>query len=167
MKKNILLLLSMFMLSGCTVSYKFNGASIDYSLTKTIDIRDFINQAPLVYNPLAQVFNEELRDMFMRNTKLQFTKVNPDLELEGEIIRYDLTPLSVRENALASETRLTIAVRVRFRNNKNPLEDKDETITSFLDFPSSEMLTNVQDQLIEKISRDIVDQIFNLTMSNW
>lgn len=168
MRKITLLLLISLIMSGCTVSYKFNGASIDYTKVKTIDIRDFQNQATLVYPPLTQVFNERLKDVFNRNTKLSFTDVNPDLELEGEITRYDLTPLAVaKDDNYASQTRLTMEVRIRYRNNKNPEEDKEETFSAYQDFSSSLMLDNVQDGLIEAMTKEIVDQIFNATMSNW
>ncbi|NDV79885.1 LptE family protein [Dysgonomonas sp. 511] len=152
---------------SCSVSYKFNGASINYQETPTIDIRDFLNQAPLVYPSLTQTFNERMKDVFTRNTKLQFTTVNPSLELEGEIVRYDLTPQAVQENNLAAQTRLTMNVRFRYRNNKNPQEDKEETISAYRDFSSSYTLEQVQDDLIKQLTEDIVDQIFNATMSNW
>lgn len=167
MKKAALLILFILLMTTCTVSYKFNGASINYAETPDIEIRDFPNQAQLVYPPLSQTFNERMKDVFTRNTKLKFTKVNPSLEIEGEIVRYDLTPLSVKEDNLASQTRLTLGVTMRFRNNKNPQEDKEETISAYRDFDSNLMLTDVQDELIDELVKDIVDQIFNATMSNW
>ncbi|MBK5721524.1 hypothetical protein JGH11_11635 [Dysgonomonas sp. Marseille-P4677] len=167
MKKAILLILFATLMTTCTVSYKFNGASINYAETPDIEIRDFQNQALLVYPPLAQVFNERMKDVFTRNTKLKFTSVNPSLEIEGEIVRYDIAPLSVREDNLASQTRLTMGVKMRFRNNKNPAEDKEETITAYRDFDSNLMLTDVQESLVDELTKDIVDQIFNATMSNW
>lgn len=168
MKKILAILIATtIIITGCKVSYSFNGASIDYNETKTIDIRDFPNRAPLNYLPLTQVFNERMRDVFDRNTKLEFTNMNPDLEIEGEITRYDLTPLAVQANALASQTRLTMEVRMRFKNNKNSQKDKEETISAYRDFDSSKMLTDVQDELIEQLTKEIVDQIFNTTMSDW
>ena len=167
MKRILSLFFIPLIIISCTVSYSFNGASIDYTETPTIDIREFQNQAPLVYPPLTQVFNERMQDIFTRNTKLKFTTVNPALEIEGEIVRYDLTPLAVQENNLASQTRLTMAVTFRFRNNKRPEQDKDETISAYRNFDSNRMLTDVQDELITELTRDIVDQIFNTTMSNW
>lgn len=136
-------------------------------------IQDFTNQAPLVYAPLIIQLNEHLKDVFTRNTKLSFVDAGGDLELEGEIIRYDLTPLAVKETSdgndlRASQTRLTMAVRIRFRNNVNPTEDKDDTIISaYRDFDSSKMLEEVQDDLIKELNQEIVDQIFNTTLSNW
>ena len=166
MKRILYGLLISLLIVSCTVSYKFNGASINYDETPTIDIRDFQNQAPLVYPPLAQRFSEHMKDVFTRSTKLKFTTVNPSLELEGEIVRYDLTPLTVQEDMFSSQTRLTMGVRFRYRNNKNSQED-EETITAYRDFDSSKMLTDVEEGLTEELTKDIVDQIFNATMSNW
>ena len=155
------------LISSCTMSYKFNGASIDYDLTKTIMISEFPNQAPLVYPPLEQRFNEELKDLFTRSTRLQFVRQNADIEMEGEIVGYELTPLAVQEDSFASETRLTLTVRMRYRNNKVEGKDKEETKKAFRNFPADRMLTDVQDQLIGELIKEITDQIFNTTMSNW
>lgn len=167
MKKVILFFAIVIIGTACSVSYKFTGSNIDYTLTPSINIRDFVNQSQLVYPQLEQVFNERMKEVFIRGTKLELTDIAPSLELEGEIVRYDLTPMSVQENNLAAQTRLTMDVRFRFRNNVNPLEDKEETISAYRDFDASRMLTDVQDQLIDELSKDIVDQIFNATMSNW
>ncbi|MDR2948663.1 MAG: LPS assembly lipoprotein LptE [Dysgonomonas sp.] len=167
MKKIVMFVLLSIIMTACTVSYKFNGSNINYSETPTLDIRDFQNQAPLVYPPLTQVFNERMKDVFIRGTKLQLTNIAASMEIEGEIVRYDLTPLAVQENNLASQTRLTMAVKFRFRNNVRPEEDKEETISAYRDFSSSLMLTDVQDGLIDELTKEIVDQVFNATMSNW
>lgn len=156
-----------FVLTSCSISYKFSGASIDYNLTKTLQLGTFVNQAPLVYPPLEPRFNEALKDMFTRNTRLQFVNQNGDMEIEGEIVGYELTPLAVQEDAFAAETRLTMNVRMRFRNNKIPGQDKEETISANRTFTSNVNLTDVQDQLIKELTDEIVDQIFNATMANW
>ena len=167
MKRTLFFALLVLILSSCSLSYKFNGASIDYDVTKSILISDFPNQAPLVYPPLEQRFNEELKDLFTRSTRLQFVRQNADLEMEGEIVGYALTPLAVQEDSFASETRLTLTVRMRYRNNKVEGQDKEETISAYRNFPADRMLTDVQDQLISELIKEITDQIFNATMSNW
>ena len=70
--------------TACSISYKFNGASIDYTKVKTITIKDFPNQAPLVYPPLSQKFTEALKDIYIRQTRLQLVGSNGDLDLEGD-----------------------------------------------------------------------------------
>jgi outer membrane lipopolysaccharide assembly protein LptE/RlpB len=155
------------LMESCSISYGFGGASIDYNTTKTLYLANFPNQAQLIYPPLEQRFNEDLKDVFIRNTRLQLVNQNADLEIEGEIIGYELTPMAVQEDAFASETRLTMTVRMRYRNNKVEGQDKEETISAYRNFPSDRLLTDEQDQLIKELSGDIIDQIFNATMSNW
>lgn len=155
------------LLASCSISYRFNGASVDYNTTKTLYLANFPNQAALIYPPLEQRFNEKLKDVFIRNTQLQLVNQNGDLEIEGEIVGYDLTPMAVQEDAFASETRLTMTVKMRYRNNKVEGQDKEETFSAYRNFPSDRLLTDVQDQLIEELCKDIIDQIFNATMSNW
>ncbi len=152
---------------SCTISYKFTGASIDYNVTKTLHLAKFVNQAPLVYPPLESRFNEEMQDKFTRNTRLQIVDRNGDLEIEGEIVGYELTPLAVQEDAFASETKLTMTVRMRYRNNKVQGQDKEETFKADRVFSSNVLFDNVQDQLVEELTKDIIDQIFNSTMANW
>ncbi|MBQ2590839.1 MAG: LptE family protein, partial [Paludibacteraceae bacterium] len=107
---------TILLVTGCTVSYKFNGASIDYTKTKTITIRSFTNNAPLVYPALAPMFNESLRDIYAKQTRLTQVTNNGDIELEGEITGYDITPMSISDDAIAAETRLTITINVRYSN---------------------------------------------------
>ncbi|HBK31906.1 MAG TPA: hypothetical protein DDZ78_09850, partial [Porphyromonadaceae bacterium] len=63
--------------------------------------------------------------------------------------------------------KLTMTVRMRFKNNKVEGQDKEETISANRTFSSNVVLTSVQDQLIEELVDEIVDQIFNATMANW
>ncbi len=153
--------------TACTISYKFNGASIDYNTTKTITINDFPIRAALVYPPLATTFNETLKDASTRQTRLSLVNSGGDLTLEGEITGYNLTPQAVTEDAYASQTRLTVTVRVRYVDSKNPANDLDRTFSAYRDFPSSSMLTDVQDELITQISQELADLIFNATVGNW
>ena len=161
------LLLMMAALVSCSISYKFNGASIDYTKTKTITIAEFPIKAQLVYPPLAIAFNEGLKDIYTRQTRLNFVKRGGDIELEGEITGYDLTPQAVKQDAYASETRLTITVKVRYTNKANPDEDFDKSFSAYRDFSSTELLTSVQDQLIEEIVDELTENIFNSTVANW
>lgn len=167
MKKILFLLILSMMASSCRISYSFRTASINYDLTKTLYIGHFVNQAPLVYPPLEQRFNEEMKDMFTRNTRLQLVNQNGDMEIEGEIVGYELTPLAVQEDAFASETRLTMTVRMRFRNNKTDAPEIEERISANRTFSSNTVFDSVQDQLIGELIEEIVDQIFNATMANW
>jgi hypothetical protein len=123
--------------------------------------------APLVYAPLAQKFNETLKDKYTRRTKLQILRDNGDLALEGEITAYNLTPQSVKEDAYASQTRLTITVKARFTNKSNPDDDFDKSFSAYQEFSNERTIDEVQDELCQLIIDEIVDQIYNETVANW
>lgn len=89
------------------------------------------------------------------------------MQIEGEITGYNLTPQAVTEDAYASMTRLTITVRVKYTDNKAENNDVDQSFSAYRDFPATEMLTDVQDQLCEEISEELVELIFNATLGNW
>ncbi|MDE6160909.1 MAG: hypothetical protein K2F77_04545 [Muribaculaceae bacterium] len=152
---------------SCRISYTFNGSILDYSVYKTIRVAQFPIRAALVYPPLQQMFENELLDYISRNTRLQTVDGAADLELEGEITNYSLTPQAVTENAYASQTRLTIGVRVKYINNKDDKKNVDQTFSAYRDFDASLMLTDVQDGLCEEISEELVNLIFNATLGDW
>ncbi len=162
-----LMLTVALIVQSCTVSYKFNGTAIDYNVYKTIHVSQFPIRAALVYPPLQSTFENALLDYITRNTRLQIVDGNSDLEMEGEITGYSLSPQAVTENALASKTRLTITVRVKYADSKNDKNDVDQSFSAYQDFDSSVMLTDVQDELCQDITEQLIDLIFNATLGNW
>ena len=160
-------LIATLLLAGCSIKYSLNGASIDYTKIKTVSIADFQNLAPTVYPPLAQRFTEDLKDRFQRQTRLRDIPTNGDLSIEGEIVGYDLSAEAVQENAFAAKTRLTLRINVRFTNKVNEEESFEREFTSFGTFDSSQMFVDVQDQLCQELTKDIINQIFNATVENW
>ncbi len=170
MKKLILLLIMTICLGvsqGCRISYKFNGAALDYNLYKTVHIGEFPIRAALVYAPLQQTFENELTDYVTRNTRLRVVDGAADLELEGEITGYTLTPQAVTEDAYASMTRLTITVRVNYTDTKKDGNDVDQSFSAYRDFEASQMLMDVQEELCNQIAKELVELIFNATLGNW
>jgi hypothetical protein len=165
--KYLLILPLAILLHGCTISYKFNGSALDYNVYKTIHVSQFPIRAALVYPPLQQTFENALLDYITRNTRLQVVDGTSDLEMEGEITGYSLSPQAVTEDAYASKTRLTITVRVKYTDTKNDRNDIDQTFSAYQDFDSSVMLTDVQDELCQQITEQLVDLIFNATLGNW
>ena len=90
-----------------------------------------------------------------------------DLELEGEITGYTLTPQAVTEDAYASMTRLTITVRVKYTDTKKDGNDVDQSFSAYRDFEASQMLMDVQEELCNQIAKELVELIFNATLGNW
>jgi hypothetical protein len=155
------------MSSSCKVSYAFNGASIDYTKTKTISIATFPIKSDYVYAPLGTKFNEQLKDVYVRQTRLRQVKANGDLQIDGEITGYHQYNEAVKADGYSSEIKLQIDVRVRFTNNANHTADFEQTFSASQNYAATKTLTSVQDELIDTMVKDICDQIFNATVANW
>ena len=81
--------------TSCVPKYTFNGASIDYTKTKTIQIADFPIRSAYVWGPMGPMFNNALKDQFANHTKLQQVRRDGDLQIEGEITQYQQRNKSV------------------------------------------------------------------------
>lgn len=164
--------ISLLLFSACSISYTFNAATIDYTKTKTISIKPFPNMAMLVYPMLSQMLTEEIEDKFITKTKLQMVRTNGDLDLEGEITGYDLMQMNAKptegnDRVFASQTRLTVTIRVRYENRANPEKDFENNYSAFREFDNSKTIDDVQSQLCQEIVEELVDQIYNTTVADW
>jgi outer membrane lipopolysaccharide assembly protein LptE/RlpB len=113
------------------------------------------------------MFNNELKDKFANNTRLSLVRSNGDLKIEGEITQYQQRNKSVAADGYSAQTELSMTVNVRFTNNVNHSEDFEKQFTATSTYETTQSLNAVQEQLVEEMSKDICDQIFNATVANW
>ena len=151
--------------------YSFSGAS---TLAKTIKVDDFYNNTDLAAANLAQTFTNRLKDYYQRNSSLTVVSEEAELQIEGTIVDYKLTPMaptaagSTTTNDVAALTRLTIGIRVTYTDNLDPLNNfKDKTFSFYSDFPNTQNFTTLQEDLEKKIFDQILIDIFNATLANW
>lgn len=163
----IIVLGVVLLLSACSISYKFNGASINYNETKTIQIADFPIRSNYVWGPMFNIFNNQLKDQYANHTRLIQVKRNGDLKVEGEIIRYEQHNKAVSSEGYSAQTELTMTVNVRFTNTKNHNEDFERQFTATSTYETTQALNAVQDELVTQMSKEITEQIFNATVANW
>jgi hypothetical protein len=164
--KSVIIALTL-MLSACSVSYKFNGASIDYNKTKTIQIADFPIRSSYVWGPMSAIFNNQLKDQFATQTRLIQVRRNGDLKIEGEITQYQQRNRAVTSEGFSAMTELSMTVNVRFTNNTNHEQDFEQQFTATASYESTRSLNSVQEEYVTQMSKDITEQIFNATVANW
>ena len=162
-----LMLLLILMLASCAISYKFNGASINYDIIKSICISNFPNRAVYQWGPMESMFNNALNDKYATQTKLQLVSRGGDLLLSGEITAYDQVNKSISSDGYSSMMQLKMAVKVNFENTKNPNENFERQFSASREFDASQQLNDVQEELVTQIIDEIVEQIFNATVANW
>ena len=154
-------------ISGCKVSYSFNGASINYDETKTLQIAEFPIRSSYVWGPMGPMFNNQLKDQFANHTKLEQVKRNGDLKLEGEIVRYEQRNKAVSAEGYSAMTELTMTVNVRFTNNKRHEQDFEQQFSASQSYETTQSLNSVQEELVTQMVKDLCDQIFNKAVANW
>ncbi|WP_045687500.1 LptE family protein [Hymenobacter sp. AT01-02] len=164
------LVLLLPLLGGCAV-YSFNGTTLDPSI-KTISISTFANNANNGPSFLAQRFTEEYKDYFQRNTSLKLVPRDGDLQFDGQIIAYDFAPAAIQQQNgqdLAGANQLTIQVRVKFTNTKDPKQDFEETFQTTRPFPATRDITSINNDptALRELFRNIITDTFNKSVANW
>ena len=160
-------------LSSCGI-YSFDGATIDYNLTKTLSVALFPNETAGGTPNMGQDFSEGLKEYFQRRTKLELVARQGDLQLDGAIVDYSVRPQAIRSsgnNNTQDQTglmRLTIRVQTNFTNTKNENQNFNQNFSFFADYdPQTSTLTDVEDQLIEEIFEQIYFDIFQAAVAQW
>lgn len=163
--RNILILLLALQCTGCGV-YSFTGASVAPDV-KTVSVDFFPNRASLVQPSLSQTFTEKLRDKFVSQTNLTLLESGGDLTFSGTITDYSSVPIAIQGNEQAALNRLTISVKVKFENAKDPKQNFESSFSRYADYDSRQSLNTVELQLIGEICNQLVDDIFNRAVINW
>lgn len=155
-------------LVACTVSYKFNGSSINYDKVKTISFENFPNRsAAFVWGPMESMYNTALQDIYMQQTRLKQVRQGGDLQLSGEIVNYDAYNKGVGSDGYSTMAELKMTVNVRFVNNTNQAENFEQQFTASREYNATQQMSAVQEELVTQMIKEIVEQIFNATVANW
>jgi hypothetical protein len=151
--------------TGCKSGYTFLGGSLGDA--KTVSIKVFPNNAPLIQPTLSQAFTEALRDLFISQARLNLVTEGGDFHFEGAITNYAVAPVAITGNQTAALNRLTISVNVRFTNKLDDTKSFDQTFSRFADWQSSIPLASVEQELISDINKQLVQDVFNKAVINW
>ena len=165
MKKKFSFLIISILIYSCGI-YSFNGASISKN-TKTITIKYFTNNASTIQPTLSQVITEKLKDYFTQQTNLSINDNEGDLKFSGEITKYEIKPMAIQSNEVAGKNRLTIAVKVDFTNVYENEYNFSHTFSRYRDYESSQNFSEIEEILIEEISNELIEDIFNKSVVNW
>ena len=163
--KLIYTLLLSISLNSCGI-YSFTGASIPAE-AKTVSVQYFNNKAATVQPTLSQVFTERLKDMFLEQTNLTLNENEGDLAFSGYISKYQIKPMAIKANETAGQNRLTIAVKVTYKNSFDSENNFEQTFSRYHDYDSAENISDIESTLIEEITSELVEDVFNKAFVNW
>ena len=165
--KNIIFIILIGIASfGCTMSVSLTGASIDENIqTATIEI--FENQAPLTNPNFPRIITEGLRTKFIQQTRLKVINEGGDVNFRGAVTGYATTPVAVSGTETAALTRLTITVAVEYINKLDENKNFNQSFSRYADFDQTQNLNQVEDALMNEISNQLVQDIFNRAFLDW
>ncbi len=146
--------------------YSFKGASLSPEL-KTIQISNIRMETAGGPSNLSLSINEKLKEYFQRNSTLKITGQNPDLQIEGTIVGYDLTPQAPTSDDKAGLNRLTLRVQFQLTNRLDETKNFDQEFSFYQDFPQNQTLSQVEKTLIPKLIDQIILDLFNKIAGDW
>jgi hypothetical protein len=163
MKNLIFSLLALSTLS-CGI-YNFTGGSTGDA--KTFQVNFFRNDAPIVEPGLDRDFTIALQDLINNQTNLSLTDRNADLLYEGEIVEFNITPMTATAEQRAAQNRVTISVNVRFTNRTEEKKDFEKRFSFYYDYPAAAQFNSVKGEAIPQIFERITQDIFNASLADW
>lgn len=161
----LLAISSLFLYTSCGI-YSLTGASISPEL-KTASVQYFQNRASVVQPMLSRELTEKLKDKIQGQTSLKLVNESGDVQFEGEISNYVVTPAAITGDNVAAKNRLTITIRVKYSNSKESQFDFDTSFSRYADFDSNTSLSSVENDLMDDIADLLVEDIFNRAFVNW
>lgn len=160
-------ILCSLVLGGCSfVNYSFSGTSIEPDV-KTVTVNYFGYKALKVNPSLANDLTEAMRDKFKKLTKLEEVEMDGDLEIEAEVIGYDVKAAAVTADEVAAQSRLTVSCKLKFTNRKHPEANIEKSFSAFADYDSTNSLDAVESTLCEEIVEKLVEDMFNACVAQW
>jgi hypothetical protein len=153
-------------MGGMVSCYSFKGASLSPDL-KTIQISNIRMETAGGPSNLSLTMNESLKEYFQRNSTLKITNQNPDLKIEGTSIGYDLTPQAPTSDDKAGLNRLTLRVQFQLTNRLDESKNFDQEFSFYQDFPQNQTLTQVEKNLLPKLTDQIILDLFNKIAGDW
>ena len=165
MKQIISIVLVSVFFTSCGI-YSFTGASIPAE-AKTVSVAYFTTTATNSPSSLNQIITEGLKDLFLSQTSLDLTELTGDLSFSGKITKYQLSPMAIQANETAGQNRLTIAIKVKYNNSFDKKQNFESTFSRYRDFSSSDNLADVETVLIEEITKELLEDVFNKAFVNW
>jgi hypothetical protein len=153
-------------LSSC-LTVSFTGGSVNPN-AKTVYVATFPNNASLVNPNLSQEFTTALKDRVQSQTPLTIIDTkNADYIFEGAITNYSITPVALQGNDVAAMNRLTISVRVTFKNKFEENLNFEQSFSRYSDYLSNLNFTSIESGLMQEIVTALTEDIFNKAFVNW
>lgn len=158
-------ILSLFF-SSCK-TYSFSGANINPDI-QTLSVAYIYNKSGNGPASASDIFTNLLKDKMNTNTNLNQVNANGDVHFSGEISNYAYSIQAPSGNTTSDLRRITMSVTINFYNRIDEAESfESKKFTRFADYPVNEDITAIEESIINEISTQLVDDVFNAAFVKW
>ena len=156
-------------LSSCwptSISFKDSNMPPEWQEFYVVTLDNKAANSPLSY---SVDLSEAVKDGIQNRTKLNLANAADDaqIEIEGVITSYGVSPIAIEGNDQASQNRLTVSVKFTIFVKEPEEEEMTVTSTRFVDYDSNTDLATVESTLLEDVTTQIVQDVINKLQSNW
>ncbi|GDX51048.1 hypothetical protein LBMAG27_00950 [Bacteroidota bacterium] len=151
------------LLGSCGI-YSFTGVN---TTVKTATVHLITNQASVVNPGLSGLLTEKLKNKIITNSPIAVVEQNGEIDFSGTITSYQTNPVAASANETAALNRLTIAINIECTNKKDDKQTWTQSFSRYADFNSSQDLSSVESKLVEEITDQLIEDIFNKSLVNW
>jgi outer membrane lipopolysaccharide assembly protein LptE/RlpB len=160
-----ILLIVIFSYSTCKYGFKDLGGLPPE--VKTFRVNSLSNKAQYVNVQLAPQLTEKLKQKIINTTRLRQTNSDDaHYDINGSVTQYYTSTTGITGNN-ASLNRLNISFHLVFKNSLDEKKNFETDVSTYVDFPASQSLSQAEAGNSTKIIGNIVDEIFNKIFSNW
>ncbi|MFT5858424.1 MAG: hypothetical protein ACI865_000511 [Flavobacteriaceae bacterium] len=165
----ILFAISLFILSSCwpsRVGFKDVNFPEEWKSFNVKTLENKSSNTPLSY---SAALSEAIKDGIQNNTSLNLSPIadSAQLEIEGSINSYTITPVAILEGDQAYQNRLTVSVTLKIFIKVPEEEEMIVRSSRFIDYDSNTDLGVVESTLLEDVNAQIVQDVINQLFSNW
>jgi|TARA_R110000737_G_scaffold21067_1_gene39435 outer membrane lipopolysaccharide assembly protein LptE/RlpB len=169
MKISIYLFLLLFGLNSCwpsSVGFQDKGSMPEE--WKTFSVKTLDNNSATAPNSYPSLLTEALKDGIQNNTRLLLNTNNSgEVNIEGAINGYNVSPIALQPGDVAAQNRLTVSVKFTIFITEPKEEKMDLSLSKFMDFNSNQDISSVEASLLSEINAQIVQDVVAKLLSNW
>ncbi|MEM9850185.1 MAG: LPS assembly lipoprotein LptE [Bacteroidota bacterium] len=169
LKAFLLMLIGTFTLNSCIPGiYGFKGTNFDPNI-ETFYVHPFELRANSAPPTITQTMEEGLKLKIRQESSIDENDTQPDIEFKGRVTRFESRPQAPEAGEAIGFNRLTIAIEIEYIDNFHDDEKYNwkQTFSRFEDFGEAVNLLDVQDELIDVITQQIYEDIFNKAFTDW
>jgi len=159
----------LFVLTSCwptRVSFVDGSMPEEWKSFYVTTLRSNAPNTPLSYDA---ALTELIKDGLQNNSRLKLNQTSDSAEvnIQGVITSYTITPIALQEGDNAAQNRLSITVQFEIFISKPEVSTMNLTSSRFIDYDSETDLGTVESDLLGEVNNQIVQDVINKLMSNW